>query len=139
MNKLFIALALAASCAFAHAAPPADCAADISRQIQEDKDVAVNVRPNAKLCLTMNEPIVAVEYRNGDTPLRWQTNQDGVYSIALRAAEDAHPMRWKGDFEDGRTLVLQAPEDAYPVGVHVTTFTGKVYTFQVAQTNGLDY
>ena len=76
MNKLFIALAMAASCAFAHAAPPADCAADISRQIQEDKDVAVNVRPNAKLCLTMNEPIVAVEYRNGDTPLRWQTNQD---------------------------------------------------------------
>ena len=37
------------------------------------------------------------------------------------------------------TLVLQAPEDAYPVGVHVTTFTGKVYTFQVVQTNGLDY
>lgn len=138
MNKLLLTLALMSAVA-AHAAVPTDCAADISKQLQQDSEVHVNVRPNAKLCVNVNEPIISVEYTNGDQPLRWQTPQDGGYTMVIRAAEDAYPMRWNSIISDGNTLVMTAPEDAYPVGVYVKTAAGKTYHFQAAQTNGLDY
>ena len=148
MNKLLLSLALMSAVA-AHAAMPTDCAADISKQLQQDSEVHVNVRPNAKLCVNVNEPIISVEYTNGDQlsssqsesflPLRWQTPLDGGYTMVIRAAEDAYPMRWNSIISDGNTLVMTAPEDAYPVGVYVKTAAGKTYHFQAAQTNGLDY
>lgn len=74
MKNIFIALSLATIGTFAHAA--SDCSVDISKKLQADSNVSVQIRPEAKLCMTFEEPINAIEFRNRDSNelLRWQEN-----------------------------------------------------------------
>ena len=143
IKTFFMAMAFAMT---AQVAMATECGADISKQLKQEQGFQINVRAESLLCVEMDEPIVSVEYRKEEyrndivvEMLRWQTPQEGGYSMTLAAMQEKDPMKWDTVMPNDHKLTMQAREDAYPVIVKIKTASGKEFNFTAAQINDLDY
>ena len=148
IKTFFMAMAFAMT---AQVAMATECGADISKQLKQEQGFQINVRAESLLCVEMDEPIVSVEYRKEEyrkeeyrndivgEMLRWQTPQEGGYSMTLAAMQEKDPMKWDTIMPNDHKLTMQAREDAYPVIVKIKTASGKEFNFTAAQINDLDY